>query len=324
MATVVITVKFAELTVEMVRSTPHRDCWLLGITSYVFRPGRSRLDTICHGSHFVHITTGDRLMSTHPLQESLDRLPEYLTDARRLYEIAEQQLAELAEARRAAGNPTGGGQPPAAHKSLNRAVVVASVGALEAFCEDLAIRALPYVADASVSKPWFAIAGKHGMVQTPNSDNIAKMFWSYFRYDPRLDWDILITTAWSEIGTGTNWRGTTKRYQGSEAAKALDAMVKVRHGFAHQDRSNAPSSTAGIVSLTPSGNLSLQSHHAFNSMSLVVQAAIQMTHGLTGRLVSPAGPIRWKKSMTDADWERLLRDTPVANIIAARWTHCPW
>lgn len=165
-------------------------------------------------------------MLAHPLQESLDSLPEYLTDARRLYEIVEQQLADLAKARRAAGNPTGGGQPPAAHKSLNRAVVVASVGALEAFCEDLAIRALPFVQDASVSKPWFPIAGKNGMVQTPNSENIAKMFWSYFRYDPRLDWDVLVTTAWSEVGTGTNWRGTTKRYQGSEAAKALDAMVK--------------------------------------------------------------------------------------------------
>lgn len=78
------------------------------------------------------------------------------------------------------------------------------------------------------------------------------------------------------------------------------------------------------MSLTPSGNLSLQSHHAFNSMSLVVQAAIQMTHGLTGNLIRPAGSIRWKKAMTNADWECLLRDTPVASDIAASWTHHPW
>ena len=263
-------------------------------------------------------------MRTHPLQESLDNLPEYLTDARRLYEIVEQQLVGLAEARRAAGYRTGGGQPPAVHKSLNRAVVVAAVGALEAFCEDLAIRALPLVQGAAVSKPWFPIAGKNGMVQTPHSENIAKLFWSYFRYDPRPDWDVLVTTAWSEVGTGTNWRGTTKRYQGLEAAKALDAMVRVRHGFAHQDRSNAPLSTAGIVSLTPSGNLSLQSHQAFNSMSLVVQVAVQMTHGLTNHLVRPTGSIRWKKVMTQADWERLLCDTPVASDITASWTHQPW
>jgi hypothetical protein len=263
-------------------------------------------------------------MSAHPLQGSLDGLPDYLTDARRLYGIAEQRNADLAAERRAAGSPRGGGQPPAANKSVNRAVVVASVGALEAFCEDLALRALPLVQGASVCKAWFPIAGSRGMVQTPNSENLAKMFWSYFRYDPRPDWDVLVTTAWSEVGTGTNWRGTTKRYQGRDAAEALDAMVKVRHGFAHQDRSNAPPSTPGIVSLTPSGKLSLQSHHAFNSMSLVVQTAIQMTHGLAQYLTHSGGPLRWKKAMTDGDWERLLGDTPVASDIAAHWTHHPW
>lgn len=264
-------------------------------------------------------------MLTHPLQGSLDALPDYLTDARRLYGIAEQRNADLAAERRAAGNPRGGGQPPAANKSVNRAVVVASVGALEAFCEDLALRALPLVQDASVSQAWFPIAGSRGIVQTPNSGSLARMFWSYFRYDPRPDWDVLVTTAWSEVGTGTNWRGTTKRYQGRDAAKALDAMVKVRHGFAHQDPDNAPPSTPGIVSLTPSGKLSLQSHHAFNSMSLVVQTAIQMTHGLANFLMNPAaGPLRWKRAMTNGDWERLLRDTPVASDIAARWANHPW
>jgi hypothetical protein len=59
-------------------------------------------------------------------------------------------------------------------------------------------------------------------------------------------------------------------------------------------------------------------------MSLVVQAAIQMTHGLTGYLTHPAGPLRWKKAMTYGGWERLLRDTPVASDIAASWTHHPW
>jgi hypothetical protein len=78
------------------------------------------------------------------------------------------------------------------------------------------------------------------------------------------------------------------------------------------------------VSLTPAGKLALHSHHALNSMSLVVQAAIQMTHGLTKRLICPAGPMRWKKAMTDADWERLLWGTPAASDITAGWTHHPW
>src|ERR1700759_2427300 len=127
-------------------------------------------------------------MPAHPLQESLDNLPKYLTDARQLYQVVERQVPDLKEARQSAGNPAGAGRPPATHYSLNRAVVVASVGALEAFCEDLALRALPLVEDASVAKPWFPITGGQGMVQTPNSRNIAKMFWTYFRYDPRPDW----------------------------------------------------------------------------------------------------------------------------------------
>jgi hypothetical protein len=260
----------------------------------------------------------------HPLQESLDNLPDYLTDARRLHEVVEQRNADRTDARLAAGYRTGGGQPDASNKSINRAVVVASVGALEAFCEDLALRALPLVQGASVAKAWFPIAGTHGIVQTPSSEHIAKLLWSYFRYDPRPDWDLLVTTAPSEVGPGANWRGATKRYHGADAARALDAMVKVRHGFAHQDRSHALPSTAGIVSLTPAGKLSLQSHHAFNSMSVVVQVAVQMTHGLTSHLADPAGALRWKKVMSNAGWETLLRNTPAASEIAARWTHHPW
>lgn len=136
---------------------------------------------------FVCIMAGVESVPAHPLQQSLDNLPGYLTDARQLYKIVEQQLADLKRARQSAHNSLGAGRPPATHFSLNRAVVVASVGALEAFCEDLALRALPFVQDASVSSPWFPIAGNRGMVQTPNSENIAKMFWVYFRYDPRPD-----------------------------------------------------------------------------------------------------------------------------------------
>jgi hypothetical protein len=61
------------------------------------------------------------------------------------------------------------------------------VGALEAFCEDLALRAVPLIGTAARSQPWFPIAGPKGMVQTPSSQNIAKMLWVYFRYDPRPD-----------------------------------------------------------------------------------------------------------------------------------------
>ncbi|MFK4085022.1 hypothetical protein ACI2LF_12985 [Kribbella sp. NPDC020789] len=264
-------------------------------------------------------------MVAHPLQESLDNLPEYLTDASRLLGIVEERNAELAARRRGAGNRTGAGQPPVAHKSLNRAVVVASVGALEAFCEDLAIRARGIAPGASVGQPWYAIEGTRGIVQTPSSNNIAKLFWTYFHYDPRPDWELLVTCGWHELyGTGTNWRGTTTTYRGTAAAEALDAVVKVRHGFAHQDKANAPAKTPGLVDLTPTGKLSLQSHHAANSIRLVLQTAIQTVHGLSGHVPALGGRLRWKQGMTVAGWDRLLSDTPVITAIRGRWAKHPF
>lgn len=261
-------------------------------------------------------------MAAHPLQGPVDALPTYLTDAHRIYEVITTRIAALTDERRRAGK-TGAGQPGAVGKALNRAVVVAAVGALEAFCEDLAITALPLVPTATIAKPWFPVGGTRGMVQTPNSGNIAKMFWVYFRYDPRPDWDILVTTAWSELNAGgTHWRGTTTNYAGDQAAEALDAMVKVRHGFAHQDRANAPGAKPGIVSVTPTGKLSLQSHHAFNAMSIVAQAGVQLVHGLSGHLPGTHRRLRWKKGM--GSLHDLLVDTPVAADIQTRWTSQPF
>lgn len=263
-------------------------------------------------------------MPRHPLQESLEHLPEYLADASRLFLIVEERNAALAARRRAAGNATGAGSPPVANKSLNRAVVVASVGALEAFFEDLALQSAALAGSASTLKPWFPIAGSKGMVQTPNSQNIAKMLWVYFHYDPRPSWDIAVQASPAEIGSGSRWRVATTSYSGAAAANALDAMVKVRHGFAHQDRGSAPVSTPGIVELTPTGKLSLQSHHALNSMSLVVQLAIQTTHGLAAHIGVGAASLRWKRAMTSAGWERLLAATPVVGDVRALWIHHPF
>lgn len=263
-------------------------------------------------------------MVTHPLQKSLDYLPEYLSDATLLYRIADERIAALGDARRAAGNTTAAGSPGVEHKSLNRAVVVAAVGALEAFTEDLALRARDQIPGASVPKPWFAIQGLRGMVQTPNSESIAKLLWVYFQYDPRPDWHVALTSSWAEAGSGSRWRTSTQIYKGDDAAKALDSMVKARHGFAHQDTSSAPRSTPGIVEVTSTGKLSLQSHHAFNAMSFVVQIAVQMTHGLASRVPGQHAKLRWKVSMDRADWVTLLTGTPAAEAIKVHWSGHPF
>lgn len=262
-------------------------------------------------------------MALHPLQAPLDNLTGYLDDARHLYQVTMEKMAALTAARKVTRR-AGGGAPTAEHRSLNRAVVVAAVGAWEAFCEDLAISAVDLDPGAKVTNTWYQIGGTRGMVQTPHPSNVAKMFWGYFRYDPRPDWDVSLMASWHEVnGTGTLWRGAITSYAGDAAANALDAMVKVRHGFAHQDKLSVPQSVAGMVNVTPKGKIALHSHHAFNAMSSVVQVAIQTTHGLSDALGVPRR-FRWSRHMTNAGWEDLIADTPAATAVKSEWNKSPF
>jgi len=262
----------------------------------------------------------------HPLQSSLDELVSYLSDAQNILESIHQKNADLTAQRVSQGSKTGAGAPPANQRSLNRAVVVAAVGATEAFFEDLALAAV--AADPSLAPPtgWYKIDGSGGMVQTPSPYHVAKMLWTLYRYDPRPDWDIVVTTSPSETnGNGSNWRGSRTNYQAQDAANFFAAMVKVRHGFAHQDRAQLPPHQAGIVNRTPTGKIAIQSHHAENAISSVLQMAIQSTIGLSTTL-GMTGDFRWKATMTRAGWATILADTPVAATIATSgdWTHHPW
>ena len=263
-------------------------------------------------------------MTKHPLQDPVDRLVDYLKDARSLYTIIEEQLARTRADRLAGGAATGRGRPRSEWKSLNRAVLVASVGAVEAFYEDLALTAIASN-PARYTPPengWYPIAGSRGIIQTPNPFNLAKLFWTFFRYDPRTDWDIKVPASSVDLGVGSSsWRSKTAAHTGPQAVAFMDAMVQVRHGFAHQEAKHL-ATHAGIVQRTPTGGLSIQSHHALNSISAVVQVAIQSAEGL-GRELQLAGEFRWIKSFSDASWEPLLADTPVAASIRADWGRVP-
>lgn len=267
-------------------------------------------------------------MAIHPFQGSLDNLVSYLSDAQNILESIHLKNTDLAAQRVNQGSKTGAGAPPAHQRSLNRAVVVAAVGATEAFFEDLALsahRAEPNLAPPNGS--WYQIDGTKGMIQTPSPYNLAKMLWTLYRYDPQPDWDIVVKTSPSESnnGIGSTWRVGQTNYQAQQAVDFFTAMVKVRHGFAHQDNAQAPQHQAGIVNVTPKDKIVIQSHHAANSISSVLQMAIQSTMGL-GKALGMTGNFRWKKSMTDAGWDAILAGTPVAATISAssNWTHHPW
>lgn len=267
-------------------------------------------------------------MAIHAFQGSLDNLVSYLSDAQNILESIHLKNTDLAAQRVNQGSKTGAGAPPAHQRSLNRAVVVAAVGATEAFFEDLALSALK--ADPTLAPPsnnWYQIDGRYGMIQTPSPYNLAKMLWTLYRYDPQPDWNIVVTTSSKESnnGTGNTWRVGQTNYQAQQAVDFFTAMVKVRHGFAHQDTAQLPLHQAGIVNVTPKGKIAIQSHHAENSISSVLQIAIQSTIGL-GKTLGMTGNFRWKKSMTKAGWGEILAGTPVAATISAsnNWTHHPW
>lgn len=246
---------------------------------------------------------------------------DYLRDAQRIHDVIQERLQQTTAERRAQGRP-GGGQPGRAHSPLNRAVVVAAVGALEAFNEDLALTAQPLDPQATPPAAWYHIDGRQGMVQTPSPYNLRKLYWTFFRYDPMSDWEWAVDVAPAELGTGSAWRIAAKTYQGLDASSFLDAMVKVRHGFAHQDKAQKPPAYAGIVTLTPTGRISIHSHHATNALSVLLQFAVLTTQGLANRL-SVGGQFRWSARMAAANWEQLLRGTPAGTMVATNWKNAP-
>jgi hypothetical protein len=251
----------------------------------------------------------------------MDRMIDYLSDAQQINDVIQERLQQTTVSRRAQGRP-GGGQPGKSHSSLNRAVVVAAVGALEAFNEDLALTAQPLDPHATPPVDWYQIDGKRGMVQTPSPSNLRKLYWTFFRYDPTPDWDWNVDVSPAELGAGTAWRVGAKGYQGADAASFLDAMVKVRHGFAHQDKAQKPPAYAGIVTLTPAGKISIHSHHATNALSVLLQFAVITTHGLCNCL-QVAGQFRWSKRMSSAKWEELLKGTPAGSLVTKNWKNAP-
>lgn len=270
-------------------------------------------------------------MAVHPLQPALDQLPQHIGDAQQLHGLTQRQLAEMVTRRKAAGGP-GGGAPPIEHKTLNRATILAAVGAWEAFVEDLAshgLAALPASAELSARKGWFPVKGRNSMVQTPSPGNVRKLLWGLFGYDPIDDWQIVVTTNGSELtpGGGT-WRGQMHKHNEQDAAAFLGATVSVRHAFAHQDSDKRITPVVGMAQERSGGGSNVGSHHAENAVSGVLQLAVLTTHGLA-RHLSLGERFRYKKAMGDkpsvpmpgrASWQWWLEGSPALDAIHKHWT----
>jgi hypothetical protein len=261
-------------------------------------------------------------MALNPLQSPIDEMIKYLRDAQMVHRVTQERLDQLTATRQAQGKG-GNGRPNALHSALNRAVVVAAVGALEAFNEDLAITAQKHYPQASPPlNGWYKIAGGGGMVQTPSPYNLRKLFWTFFRYDPYDDWYWQVQVASVETGGTGTWRTATTQLAKAQASQFLETMVKVRHGFAHQDKEQKLVHCPGIASQTPSGKIVIHSHHATNAVSVLVQYAVLTAAGLAKSL-GFADQFRWVKPMTEAGWEDLLAATPAGILVSQTWKRAP-
>jgi hypothetical protein len=261
-------------------------------------------------------------MALNPLQHPVDNMISYLRDAQMIHRVTQERLGQLTVVRQAQGG-RGNGQPGAEHSALNRGVVVAAVGALEAFSEDLAISAQSHYPQAQPPlKNWYDIAGTKGMVQTPSPNNLRKLFWTFFRHDPRDDWNWQVQVAPIETGGTGTWRTATTQLAKDQASLFLDTMVNVRHGFAHQDKDKKLVKFPGIASQTPSGKIVIHSHHATNAVSVLVQYGLLTAVGLAQSL-GFTDEFRWIKKMTDSGWEELLVGTPAGDLVAQTWKRAP-
>ncbi|MFF5788892.1 hypothetical protein ACFY8P_28475 [Streptomyces sp. NPDC012693] len=254
-------------------------------------------------------------------------MTDYLRDAQLIHRATQERLAQKTTARKAQGKG-GAGQPGAEHSALNRAVVVAAVGALEAFTEDLTLTAQKHHPPAMPPRSeWYTVAGPNGMVQTPSPTNLRKLFWTFFRYDPMAVWDWQVRVSESETGGTTTWPSGTVRLAGADAFKFLETMVKVRHGFAHQDKGQLKVHSPGIAGQTAGGKISIHAHHATNAVSVLLQYAVLTTAGLARDLgctkTCCTRQFRWSTAMSGSAWEPHLVGTPAGVLIRKAWRMVP-
>lgn len=256
----------------------------------------------------------------------------HLRDAQQLHGLTSRQLRELTAARRAAGGH-GGGAPPLEHKTLNRATILAAVGAWEAFTEDLATCAADAATSAAMvsRKSWYPIKGARSLVQTPNPDNVRKLLWGLFGYDPLDDWEVIVVTNGKETGSGGTWRGQKHTHRKVDAAKFLHATVNVRHAFAHQDKNKPIVPVIGMAQARAAGGSNVGSHHAQNAVGGVLQLAVLTAHGLA-RQQGMSEKFRFMKAMLEhhavpepghASWLWWLDGTPAMTAIRTHWTAVP-
>jgi hypothetical protein len=258
----------------------------------------------------------------HPYQEVVNNLVDYIGDASRLVGVIRERIDRQTKNRQREGGHGRGG-PDVFHKTLNRAVAVAAVGAWEAFNEDLVRTAAEHnFGKWAEYKDWYPITGANGQIQTPNSRNVRRLYWALFQFDPIDAWSVAVTVAPVETQLGgSSWRVGVTTHSKRKAAEFLDGVVRIRHAFAHQDAVQARSLVTplpGVATVGAGGKWNIGSHHAENAICCVLQLAILTTQSLSDHMQIPES-LNWSKQLTGFNWSRYVGNSDAANIVSTRW-----
>ncbi|MEN3616189.1 hypothetical protein AAH979_42840 [Plantactinospora sp. ZYX-F-223] len=245
-------------------------------------------------------------MARYVFQDAFERFVAALGDALLL-----DAEAGRINARKAKQRGSSGGGLNVESRAMYRAIAVMSVAAWEDFNEQLVCAGYDYLRTAARKVPaelrqWFPPE----KLQSPSSVNVRKLYWAYFGLDPMPCWWFSFAARAREIGIDADWwvafndqshlEERTRR--GTEAAKWLDSLVKLRHATAHQDRNHFKRPPEIGVATHNRGSWGVTRYTGQNSIAVVTQLALCTIHELSQHLSCPGqlkylGPLRsWRLS----------------------------
>lgn len=183
-------------------------------------------------------------------------------------------------------------------RAMYRAIAVTSVAAWEDFNEQLLGAGYDYLKKTAVIpvpaelKQWFP----PDSLQAPSSHHVRKLYWAYFGLDPMPSWWFSIAARAREIGIDADWWKSfndpshleERTRRGSDAAKWLDSLVRLRHATAHQDPSRySQPPEIGVATPNPGGKWGVTRYNAQNAIAVVTQLALCTLQALAQHLDVP-------------------------------------
>lgn len=229
-------------------------------------------------------------MARYVFQDPFERFIAALDDALQL-----DVEAGRVNHRKAQQRGSGGLNPES--QAMYRAIAVICVAAWEDFNEQLVAAGYAYLQQSAAKAvpaelgAWFPA----DRLQSPSSANVRKLYWAYFGLDPMPSWWFTFAARAREIGIDADWwkafndpsHLTERTRRGADAAKWLDALVRLRHATAHRDQRHFRQVPEIGVATQNRGRWGVTRYTGQNAIVVVTQLALCTVHALSQHLSCP-------------------------------------